>query len=210
MLAVLVGPRLAAQQRRNRRMQGLARRFRRNEQRRRRHRSRSGGAALHQRAHRGRCGRVGAASPGGPFTTPVVVANMRPHAFDHVRLRGQRMDDRSGAPALAPANAPLLGIGGVAVVVLASDTLLQDDLQGEESNSRTGRSVQNRVGEASRSAFSCGPDTGCRDAVHVAGTRTQKQLVRGTLRPAATTLHRDVPPAQLAGPAGGPASAQVR
>jgi len=88
------------------------------------------------------------------------------------------MDDRSGAPALSPANVLLRGIGGVAVVVLASDTLLQDDLQGEESNSRTARSVQNRVGEAGRSAFSCGPDTGCRDAVHMAGTRARGQLVR--------------------------------
>ena len=90
-------------------MHGLARRFRRDEHRRRRHRSRSGGAALHQRAHRGRCGQVRAAIAGSPFATPVVAANVRPDAFDR-RSSQTADDDRSGALA-RPQRTSFSGLG---------------------------------------------------------------------------------------------------
>jgi hypothetical protein len=53
---------------------------------------------------------------------------------------------------------------------------MHDDLQGEESNSRTGWSVQDHRGETERHGFSCGPETGRCKALHMLGAGACGQL----------------------------------
>ena len=112
-------------------MHGLGGRFGRYEHGQRRGRSAGRSSALHQRAHCYRRRRSRSAIAGRPFAAPVVVANVWPDAFDHVRLRRHRVDDRPGAPALSPADTAFLGHGFATVVVLASDALMQGDLLDE-------------------------------------------------------------------------------
>jgi len=129
----LIGSDRPAHQRRDRRMHGFRRSFSRNEYGKRRGRSAGRSSALHQRAHCSGRRRIGPAIAGRPFAAPVVVANVRPDPFDHVRLRGHRIDDGPGAPALSPADAAFLGHGFATVVVLASDAFVQGDLLDESS-----------------------------------------------------------------------------
>jgi len=129
----LIGADRPAHQRRDWRMHGFRRSFSRNEYGERRGRSAGRSSALHQRAHCSGRRRIGPAIAGRPFAAPVVVANVRPDPFDHVRLRRHRIDDRPGAPALSPADAAFLGHGFATVVVLASDAFVQGDLLDESS-----------------------------------------------------------------------------
>ena len=195
----LIGSDGSAHQRRDRRLHGFGRRFGCDEHRQRRCRSGSRRSALHQRAHCGRRRRIGTAIARRPFTTPVIVANVRPDPLDHVRLRRHRIDDRPGSPALSPANTALLGHGFATVVVLASDALVQDDLL-DESCRRPARSVQDHRGETERNGgLARGPQTRYRAALDRFDARAGLELApQRALLPAAVSRRFDVAAARAA------------
>ena len=60
-----------------------------------------------------------------PFAAPVVIAHMRPDAFDHVGFLIDGMQHRRRAPALSPLHAARIGLlARLAIVVLAPGALL--------------------------------------------------------------------------------------
>ena len=157
-------------------MNGFGRGFGRDEHGQRRDRSAGRGSALHQRAHGRRRRGIGPAIAGRPFPAPVVVANVRPDTFDHVRLRRHRIDDRPGAPTLSPADTALFGHGFATVVVLASDALMQGDLLGE-SCERAAPSVQDHRSETERNGrFARGPQPRCHAALDGFDARAGDEL----------------------------------